>query len=134
MVFLILLVAITSVDAKTYYTSSGHPAVRYNSWDIPSSIRSYISVVEYDLAYEKGTGYGVRLYLSSLGMQKGSDWNWAQYFAWYIRANTEWADGGRSENSVTKEIQRHCQYGIIVQAIEYYYDDLSSLDKIRYGR
>jgi len=136
---LLIIVIVTGatiniVEAKTYYTTpSGHQAVRYYSWDIPSSLRPYISMIEYDLAYQKGKGYGVRLYLTNLGMEKAKDWYWAKYFAWYVRINPEWASGGRSENSVAKEIQWHCKLGIIVQAIEYYYDDLPWRFKILYG-
>jgi hypothetical protein len=120
---------IVPAEAKEYYrTRSGHLAVRYYSWDIPSSLRPYISMVEYDLAYQKrsegGRGYGVRLYLTNLGMEKAKNWYWAKYFAWYITTNPEWPSRGRSENSVAKEIQWHCRLGYMVQAIEYYYDDL----------
>jgi hypothetical protein len=133
-VLLLMMIGMASfvmalVEAKEYYTTlSGHKAVRYYYWDIPSSLRPYISMVEYDLAYQKrsegGRGYGVRLYLTNLGMEKGKNWYWAQYFAWYITTNPEWPSGGRSVNSVAKEIQWHCRLGYMVQAIEYYYDDL----------
>ncbi len=133
-VILFAVVAVMPASAKTYYTSDGHPAVQYNSWDILSSLRPYISMVQYDLVYEKGNGYGVRLYLTNLGMEKGKEVAWADYFAWYLRANPEWANGGRSENSVGKEIRSHCIVGYIVHAIEYYYDDLDWWAKIYFGR
>ncbi|MCP6718369.1 MAG: hypothetical protein KJI70_02425 [Patescibacteria group bacterium] len=121
-------------QAKTYYTTpSGHSAVRYNSWDIPSSLRPYISQVEYDLVYSQGYGYGVRLYLTTAGMQVGQSSGYADWFAWYIRVNPEWASGGRSENSVGNEIQFHCQLGVQVMAIEYYYNDLGWYYQILFG-
>jgi hypothetical protein len=59
---------------------------------------------------------------------------WAQWYAGYITTRPEYPRGARSKQSIANEIWAHCQAGIYVQAIEYFYDDLNQREKYLYGR
>lgn len=134
-----LAIVVTPVAAKLYYYRWGHWNLRYEHHDIPSHLRPYVEAVEYDLNYAKGKRYGVRLYLTWRGRILCS---WTQpggYYiaimiARYVQTRPEWK-GDRSLTSVYKEIRYHAPMfwdpGI---NIEYYYDDLPTVEKRLFGR
>lgn len=131
-----LCVMATPASAKTYYTFDGHPAVQYYQSDMGYPLMKYIERVEYDRVYDKGNGYGVRLYLTSFGRELiSSEQN--HYVLYkvtdYVGTRPEWKTD-RSYNSVATEILHHTQAGRQTVHIEYYYQDLKWWEKPFYGR
>jgi len=120
-----LCVVAMPVQAKTYYTFDGHPAVRYENSDIESRLRPYVDHVEYDLKSNVGHGYGCRLYLTEAGKE-----------AFRMRSSSvmggvtnavmtapEWKQQ-RSYMSVATEIYMHAEWDRTTVHIEYNYADL----------
>ena len=123
---LMVLMSMTAIaEAKTYNDYAGHSAVQYPHSDVSSSLKPYVDHVEYDTAYGRGSGYGVRLYLTSYGK------NCIKYFhpgvlisvTSAVMSAPEW-DDERSVASVRSEIYQHTVWGRTTIHIEYYYQDL----------
>jgi len=124
-------------SAKYYYYRFGHRVVRYEYSDIPLSLQKYIDMIEYDLVYTRGEGYGARLYLTWRGRilcswSQAGGYYIAIMIAKYVQSLPEWK-GDRSLNSVYREIRYHSPWYYEIN-IEYYYNDLPYTEKSLFGR
>lgn len=133
-----IVLAATPVEAKTYYTFAGHPAVRYEQSDIGYPLMKYVEKIEYDLKYDTGWNkYGVRLYLTPLGRETIKGGNQYSYITNqvtnFIMTRPEWYQE-RSYLSVSTEILYHAQWGKQIVHIQYHYQDLEFWEVPFYGR
>jgi hypothetical protein len=111
----------------------GKPAVQYENKDIVAKLRPYVDHVDYDLTYDRGSGYGCRLYLTEEGRKNIEAGN-----SYLLKAITlgvmnapEWKQE-RTFHSVREEIRFHSQIGRKVSGIEYYYQDLKPYEYWKY--
>lgn len=132
--FLVLMATVPAVEAKTEYTYYGNPAVRYNPYEIPSSIKMYVWYVEYDLLQTPAYGYGARVYLTDYGIQNLKNGGTPlAYVTSYIMSNPEWYQD-RSATSVGTEIWYHANRGFTDVNIQYHYEDLDLWEYLIYGK
>lgn len=117
--------------------------MRYEWWEIPASVSSYIDHVEYDTVYDVGRGNGARLYLRPAGRDLINSKSSGSYILSlvtdYVTSRSEWRSD-RSYVSIATEIAVHCEAAKIYPSkvypthIEYFYNDLQWWEKPIYGR
>lgn len=131
---LVATLALTpAASAKTYNDFAGHPAVQYEHSDITSALKPYVDHVEYDTVYDRGYGYGCRLYLTEEGARaiRNGDVSLLRSITYSVMAAPEWKQE-RTFYSVKEEIWFHSWIGKTVSGIEYYYQDLKPHEYWKY--